>query len=207
MGEGLEDLSDELAWLRKVDSINIDEGIKNNGGAFPFSYSLKIFYETIDDHCKVIEKAFEDKDYKLYVIKVHALKASARIIGATKLSELAADLEKAGKQKDYEYIVLNHDALVKEYRAYSERLAPIADVAFEGDVMQENTEEISAIDLKESYEAIERFAKEMDYDAIDAIIKKLKEYEMPSEDQKIIGDIEKALKLFDWKRIEELINL
>ena len=50
------------------------------------------------------------------------------------------------------------------------------------------------------------FAKEMDFDAIDAIIKKLKEYDMPSEDQKIISDIEKALKLFDWKRIEELIK-
>ena len=46
----------------------------------------------------------------------------------------------------------------------------------------------------------------MDYDAIDTLIKKLKEYTMPAEDQKIVGDIEKALKLFDWKSIEELVK-
>ena len=199
------DLPENMSWIRDVESIDMEEGVKNSGGAFLLAYSLKMFYDTIDDHCKVLEKAIEDKDYKLYTIKVHALKASAKIVGAMKLSQMAADLEKAGKSADYDYITQNHKALIEEYRAYSSRLSKFDSVDF-GENAPKMEEEISAIDLKESYLAIGRFAKEMDYDAIDALIRKLKEYDMPSEDQKIISDIEKALKLFDWKRIEELVK-
>ena len=84
-------------------------------------------------------------------------------------------------------------------------LATFDDIDFDGDIPAISGE-ISAIDLKESYEAIGRFAEEMDYDAIDAIIRKLSEYDMPEEDQKIIAGIEKALRLFDWKKIEKLLK-
>ncbi len=199
------DLPENMSWIRDVDEIDMEEGIKNSGGAFLLAYSLKMFYDTIDDHCKVLEKAIEDKDYKLYTIKVHALKASAKIVGAMKLSEMAAKLEKAGKVGDYDYIAENHKALIEEYRAYSERLSKFDNVDFSEHVPPMEGE-ISAIDLKESYLAIGRFAKEMDYDAVDTLIKKLKEYTMPAEDQKIVSDIEKVLKLFDWKSIEELVK-
>ena len=199
------DLPENMTWLKNVDSIDMEEGIKNSGGAFLLAFSLKMFYDTIDDHCKVLEKAIEDKDYKLYTVKVHALKASAKIVGAMKLSKMAAELEKAGKNADYDYIAGNHKALIEEYRAYSDRLSRFDSVDFSEHVPPMEGE-ISAVDLKESYLAIGRFAKEMDYDAIDVLIRKLKEYTMPSEDQKIISDIEKALKLFDWKRIEELVK-
>jgi CheY-like chemotaxis protein/HPt (histidine-containing phosphotransfer) domain-containing protein len=205
VGENQEDLPDDMKWIRDLECIDVDEGIKNSGGAIPLVYALKLFYDTIEDHSRVLEKAFEDKDYKLYTIKVHALKSSARIVGATRLSKMAAYMENAGKSGDHDYIVKNHDALINEYNAYLLLLATFDDIDFDGDIPAISGE-ISAIDLKESYEAIGRFAEEMDYDAIDAIIRKLSEYDMPEEDQKIIAGIEKALRLFDWKKIEKLLK-
>ena len=59
-----------------------------------------MFHDTIDYNADVLEKAFTDADYSLYTIKVHALKSSARIIGASKLSKLAEELEMAGKSNN-----------------------------------------------------------------------------------------------------------
>lgn len=44
-----------------------------------------------------IERLFEERSWKNYVIEVHALKSTSLSIGAAKLSELAKKLELAGK--------------------------------------------------------------------------------------------------------------
>ena len=54
-------------------------------------------------------------DWENYIIKVHALKSSARTIGANSLSSCAAGLEQAGKDRETAYIAENHPKLMELY--------------------------------------------------------------------------------------------
>ncbi len=57
------------------------------------------------------------KDWKEYAINVHALKSSARMIGARSLAESAARMEEAANRGDEETIRKHHMAMVGQYKA------------------------------------------------------------------------------------------
>ncbi|MBQ4256408.1 MAG: response regulator, partial [Oscillospiraceae bacterium] len=63
----------------------------------------------------ILTQTFEEKDWKNYVIKVHALKSTSLNIGAKTLSELAKKLELSGKAGEYEPILSEHDTLMGMY--------------------------------------------------------------------------------------------
>ncbi len=118
-----ETTSEDLSWLDATEGIIVEEGIKNSGGVDNFIFSIKLFYETIDDNIRVIQKAYDDKDIKFYTIKVHFLKLSAKIVGAMDLSALAFSIEEAGDREDIPFINANHPKLISDYRAFKEKLA------------------------------------------------------------------------------------
>ena len=56
------------------------------------------FHESIPESLAALEGYLEAGDYENFTIKVHALKSSARLIGATKLSQMALEMEMRGKR-------------------------------------------------------------------------------------------------------------
>ncbi|MBR0092768.1 MAG: response regulator, partial [Lachnospiraceae bacterium] len=58
--------------------------------------TLRTFYDNLRDTTDEIERSLREEDYDNYTIRVHALKSSARMIGAAEISELAAKLEACG---------------------------------------------------------------------------------------------------------------
>ena len=79
-----------------VSEIRLQEARKYLGSDELLKKTLQSFYDQIPENADEIEKLSKDKDYENYTIKVHALKSSARLIGATELSELARVLEEYG---------------------------------------------------------------------------------------------------------------
>ena len=86
------------------------------------------FYKTIleqfyMDSARKIEDASvyrKEKDYSNYSIVVHALKSTAKMIGALELSEKAKALEDAAKNEDGAYIDKNHQKAMEECMVLSE---------------------------------------------------------------------------------------
>ncbi|MCR5579996.1 MAG: response regulator [Pseudobutyrivibrio sp.] len=194
-------LSDEYSWLEDVEGISVDNGIKYSGGAESFISSLRMFNDTIDENIKSIKKAFADSDIRFYTVKVHALKSSARIIGAEKLSQLAKDLEDAGKTGDVDFIRANTERLINDYKEYRNKLSSLVKKEDSS-----NKEPIDASELKEAYEALKELVPLMDYDAIEMVISQVKEYALPEEDSSLFDELEKAYKTFNWDRMEELLE-
>ncbi|MCR4989617.1 MAG: response regulator [Lachnospiraceae bacterium] len=198
------ELPDDLKWLNETDGISAKDGIKHSGGAESFVYSLNMFLETIDDNASVIEKAYDERDIKLFTIKVHALKSSARIIGAMELSEHCALLEEAGNKEDLEFINANTPKLLKEYKSFKEKLSRLERPEEEKD--KDLKPRISEDELKDAYEALKELCSLMDYDSIEMILNQTSEYSLPEEDDKIFKEIKKAMKIFDWEKMEEILN-
>ncbi len=201
VAEEPEELPGDMEWLKDTEGISVPEGIKNSGGVSSFIYSLKMFLETTDSSSKVIEDAYDSGDIRLYTVKVHALKSSARIIGASELSALAQELENAGNSGDMEFIDANTGRLLEMHRGYKEKLARLAPQADAGE-----REPIPQEELDDAYSALKEVIPQMDYDAVEMIVGQLKEYRLPEGDAERIAELERMLRTFDWDGMEELIN-
>ena len=199
----LTELPEDMLWINDAEGISVEEGIRNSGGVSGFMYSLKLFLDTIDTNIDVISNAFENDDIRLYTIKVHALKSSARIVGAMELSKFAASLEEAGNLGDRDYIQKNTGKLILDYRAYKDILARLEEES-EAQADSENLQEISEEDLKGAYEALKDSIATMDYDAIEMILDQLKEYRLPEAAEETIKELRNLHKTFDWDGMEEL---
>ena len=154
----------------------------------------------MDGNAEVIENAYKDGDIKLYTVKVHALKSSARIIGASELSSLAEKLEEAGNKQDMAFIDANTDKFLSDYRSYKEKLSRM-----NGEGTADDRAEIDPAELKEAYAAINEFIPQMDYDAVEMMIGQLREFKLPPEDEERVVELEKKLKVLDWEGMEELV--
>ncbi len=199
----LETMPQELGWIYETPGITVDEGIKNSGGISAYIFSLKLFLETIDGNAKVISDAYEAGDIRLYTIKVHALKSSARIIGALGLAAKCAELEEAGNKPDKEFIDMHHDEMMTEYLEYKDKLARLNQSAAEA---VKDKKDISEGELKDAYSALKDFIPQMDYDAVELILSDLDGFKLPKEDEERVGKLSKMLKVFDWEGMENLIN-
>lgn len=65
---------------------------------------------------KQIRMLYEEKDWKNYIIDVHALKSASLSIGAKELSELAKALESAGKEGNYPLIMEKTETMLALYQ-------------------------------------------------------------------------------------------
>ncbi len=202
--EELTELPENMLWIRETEGICADDGITNSGGIMNYIFALKLFLETIDDNSRVLTDALESDNIRLYTIKVHALKSSARIIGANALSQQALDLENAGNSGDKDFIIGHADELMKDYLAFKEKLARLEESEEDGG--GEDKEPISEQELKDAYEALREEIPQMDYDAVEMILDQLAEYKLPPEDDKFYKELRHKLKVFDWDSLEELIK-
>ena len=72
-----------------------------------------------------IDTLWQKEDLANYHIMVHALKSSAKMIGADSLSELARKAEEAAKNQDVDYIRAHHKELLTTYHETAFELAEV----------------------------------------------------------------------------------
>ena len=198
----VEKLPEEHAWLYEVDGIDVEQGIRHSGGVDSFITAIGLFYDTLEKNIKVLDDALRQDDIKMYTIKVHALKSSARIIGAEKLSVLAEKLESAGDIGDVKYIDEYNPALFEEYRSFKEKLAKIHKDTDDG-----VKPAIPAEELESGIKALKELINAMDYEGVELVLQQLREYELPGEEAEKLLKLDENLKTFNWDGMEEVMGL
>lgn len=214
VGKHLEELLKEYIPKEKVDSsfveyeeekqtdlpdipgISVKDGVKFCGSEESFKSILNTFHRTYKQNSDKIKQYFDEEDWKNYTIKVHALKSSARIIGASGLSGIAARLEEAGKNGELDLIRQENGVLLKEYEELDKRLAFMDR---DSDSLMEMTESMR----KDAFNTIIEVAGDMDMGMMENIIKDLREYRLSEADIEAVKDIENRLMELDWDGIIE----
>lgn len=101
--------------LRKT-GIDVDAGIKYCVGDKDFYKSLLIqFASESSDKIGSMKQYFTIRDWHNYEILVHALKSTSKMIGVSELSEKAKALEMAAKENEENYILANHESMIRDY--------------------------------------------------------------------------------------------
>lgn len=118
--------------LQELFRLNGEHAARNCGGEEIFRDAVRNFYDAIEEKADLIRTLSESGDWKNYTVQVHALKSSARLIGASALSEMARYLEECGNKMQQGDESARGDiealtpGLLADYLSYRERLAPFA---------------------------------------------------------------------------------
>ena len=199
--ETLENEEKIPAWLEKISGINVKDGIAHCGGISAYLDALTVFAQSIISGAKEIAEFYRQKDIKNYTVKVHALKSSARVIGANELSEKAKRLEDAGNAGYVDEIKKFTDGLLELYISFAEKLSPLIKI----DEKNENKPPIDENSLAEAYETMKEVAQTFDYDSMQFVIQSLEEYKLPPDDEKNFEEIKIAASKPDWEKILKLL--
>ncbi|MGN0695693.1 MAG: response regulator, partial [Oscillospiraceae bacterium] len=93
-----------------------DKGLMYTGGDDGvYREILSLYVKKGPEKIDYIGELYDKKDWKNYVIEVHALKSTSLSVGAEKLSVLAKELEAAGKSGSYVTIDRKNGAMLKMY--------------------------------------------------------------------------------------------
>ncbi len=184
--------------LPDIEGLNVAAGIENSGGAKLFTSLLGDFYKLIDRKATKIEKCLADGMIRDYTIEVHALKNTARMIGALELSDMFYELEQAGNSGDMETIENKTAEVLSLYRSYKPVLEPYAVSG------NEDKSEISHDELIETLRTLKSAMDEFDLDGADAAMKKLETSQMP---ESIITRIDDLGALVADVAMEDVMNL
>ena len=191
----------QKAWYDGIAGLDAKAAIANSGSESAFQAVLKIFYESIPDKYAELEKNYASEDWENYTIKIHALKSSARLVGAMGLGADAERLEMAGKEGDIPYIREHHDAVMKDYLAYQEALAPVFPETGGGEQEEDGRPEADAFLMESIYEELSDAAESMDCDRVEEIMKEIGEYRIPDPERERFAKIREKAELLDYEGI------
>lgn len=191
-------------FIRNINSIDVETGIKHCGSDKAYLITLKKFLDTAEKNADEIEAFWAAKDIKNTTIKVHALKSTSRIIGALELGDFAAKLEKAGDSDDIIILEEELPELISQYRKLAKELEPLNN--------QEKTEGdderpvISNEELNETYRKLLEYCANFDFDSVVCVAQTLEKYQIPKEETERVEAILKAVDDFDYDKIPGVIN-
>ena len=187
--------AEELPVIEGLDSA---EGVRNSGSRKLFMSLLGDFYHLIDMKSGKIEKCLADGMIRDYTIEVHALKNTARLIGALELSEEFKELEKLGNENNVDSLTKKTPGVLNHYRSYKTILKPYA-VSAEGDKESVDSETVITA-LRSMAEAVDAF----DLDGVDDAMRLLDTYALPGE---LHDDLERLRALVADVAMESIVEL
>lgn len=181
-----------------IEGLDVKEGIQNSGSKELFLSLLGDFYKLIDSKSTKVENCLREGMIREYTIEVHALKSTARMIGAMELSEKFYRLEQLGNAGDEKMLALETPAVLKLYRSYKPILQPFAAA---------NEQEKTAVSIAEmvaELDALKTAMDTFDLDGADAAMHKLEGFLFP---ESLRDKVEELSAFVADVAMEDVMNL
>lgn len=169
--------------LPVIEGLNVPEGIKNCGSEKLFMELLGDFYKLIEPKSTKIEKCLADGLIRDYTIEVHALKNTARMIGALELSELFYQMEQLGNAGEQKVLEERTPEVLELYRSYKKVLEPY------GRVSQDGQQQVSAEAIRQTLMKLHDAMDSFDLDEADRTMKELENYVFPADMQPMLEQL------------------
>jgi len=139
-----------------------------------------------------------DDDLRAYTINVHGMKSALANFGETDLSDVAAELEKAAREKDFGMITSGTPAFLSSLKALKEKLTP-------KELSAENTDEDTSL-LDEKLNAIVSACEEYDESTAEEALSELKKNLWSQKTKTLLDSISENLLHSDFDEIIENIT-
>ena len=100
-----------------IKGFDVELGMKLCGGEEQ-AYMEKLWAAMVEGDKKIplIRNAYDQMDFVCYLTEVHGLKNAMKSIGATYLSQLAAEQETAVKEENYAVVEVGGEEMLTQYQ-------------------------------------------------------------------------------------------
>ena len=169
--------------LLSIEGLDIKEGIENSGSKELFISLLGDFYKLIDQKATKVEQYLEEGMLREYTIEVHALKSTARMIGAMELSAKFYELEQLGNAEDKKTLEIKTPDVLSLYRSYKQILEPY------GRLKEQEKESVPVEEMIEALERLRDAMSNFDLDGADAAMHQIESYAFPEGYQSRIEEL------------------
>lgn len=186
-----------------IQGLDTDTALGLLGSERLFWAVLKDYYHVIGKKTELIKTLEEQEDWCRYTIEVHALKSASKQIGAKKLSELAAAMEKAGNEENAALIHQCTNEMLDLYRGYIEILKPFFP---EEKKEKKDKKEITGDLLSGFFANMREAMDELDMDRMDEILGNMDEYQYDGEEAELFRQMKEAVEDFAVDVCEEVME-
>lgn len=199
-----EDISSKLEELPEI---NLEYAYMLNGGPQSLYEVIVDYYKMIDSEADKLEYYMDnidiDDNLKQFRVKVHAMKASAAMIGAMHISGMARMLEKLAIEENTEAIMNIAPVFLGEWRSFKEKLSPLMpEESLEADELADFNRNL----IEEQLELLIRAMEEFDVDRADELVLLLKKFKYPDNCKRIMEDIYTAVTNLDEDKVRECVE-
>ena len=189
--------------LDDIDEISTAQGIKYCGSAKLYLDTLTYFANAAAKNAAEIENLWKAGDLEGTTIKVHALKSTARLIGAENLSGFAKRLEDAGKNNDSETVGAEIDSLLERYRSLGVKLSAATENLVDDAEKPPMTEEM----LQGIYSDIREAAEYCDIGKLMTAIDELSAHRIPDNEKERCKQLTEAAEVLEWDAVGRLVGI
>jgi CheY-like chemotaxis protein len=190
-------------FLYEIRGLDVDTGLLHLGDKTFYLETLRTYQESVEITASEMDRFWNEKNIPNLTTKIHAVKSTSRIIGATGLGALAEMLEKAGKDGNEGLLEANLDKLISDYRRLGKELSPLA--------QQEPTEDEKLILNRDELEAFFTRLKEAydcsDYGEMEVIGDHLARCRVPDDEKDRVEAIVRAISDFDYDEVPSMLNI
>lgn len=182
------------------------------------------YIRVLTEYCKDYKKSglkvvrlYEQKDWNSYVIEVHGIKSAMYSIGALKTSELAKQLELAGREGNWEFIEKNHGPFVEKYEDVLEKLCRL--LLSDEEMQTEQEKESEAVaditvmpdltddEFKVKLEEMENAVYALDGQRLTEVIETLQEYQYHGTSLRgRLADAYRKVEMCDYMAAVEMVS-
>ena len=202
-----ESLKEEADEIFEIGDLDIEKGLMYCGNKENYLSILTSQRDSGKETLQQVQTAYENADWKNYVIFVHGIKSAMMSIGAVNLSEMAKGLEFAGKGEDYDYIHKRHVPMTEEYK----RIMQLLDTCsyLEPKVSEEvpvEKPEITTEDFEVKLVELENATYEFDSAKVLPVLNELSEFAYKGRDlAQELKPVYKKVEMFDFMSAYEAV--
>ena len=162
---------------------------------------LKTYYGDLQAKLQRIDQAKREGNIKNFVIDVHGLKSASASIGAMELSELAKELEMAGKNEELDFIESHYDTFFRKANEVEENLKEFfAEETVDGEEKM-STDFLQHTLDQEWIKAMVDACDDMDSQRISKLMEALKGKHFNEADSKKIQQMKEYANQYDYDEI------
>lgn len=191
-----------------IEGIDMNEAMKYQTGTLADYEELLQLY-CMDGNRKLVllNKLYQEKDYKNYEIEVHGLKSASANMGAMKVSAAARAHEEAAVRGDEEFIQKHFSELMSLYEEQLRHIQSFLDR--KQDKVNDDEKELPDIDtaaivseVRAALEQLENFRSKECFNRIEDLLK----YHLKDDTAAKLAEISEQLKLYEDDKAEQLLR-
>ena len=195
--------SEENVCLPEIGDLDVKMAVERLGSEKLFWNVLRDYYRVIEQKCALIKGYEEAENWSAYTIEVHALKSASMQIGANRLADMAANLEKAGNAKDAETIRAKTEFMLEQYKGYASVLKPYF---VENQKKKVIKQAITSEKQKELFAKLQVGLDDLDMDIMGDVVEEMHQYQYNESQKELFEQLQEAVDNIDIEYCEEIIR-